>query len=492
MSRDDGRGAERTMMIEVAKLRPKAPAAPPARKPTPAPAPPPTPPPLPARAWKPFSFQRLDKVPKAQVRLLRNLEWMLPSVRSTGEVSEAVRKRLSEMLDESISIQAESVLMVHPSRLRRFVGSPAFLGVLAPVPSKARGLLEVDIALAHWAIDMLLGGTGEAVGLRPLTDIEEGVMTFVVLETLKALAPSLDAELPKLRLESIAPSLEEALAAMSEEESLAVVQLEVRFAAHSGYVRLFIPESVLAVAGPVAEAPIRRRRRTADALANAHRLANVKAWLRAEIGVVEISSGDLAQLRERDVVLVDGLTARPDKGEGGTARLRLGRGQAGYLDAELVVENERFQARVTGIVLGAAPPPGAPLEGGAEAADGGEGGGDEALPDEPRDDDEVGRPLGDDALDEATNPGAGRIDMDEAQAEGADLLNDIPLQLAVEIGRLPVTAEEVVGLKVGHVFDLNRQVGEPLDLSVNGKVVARGELVEVEGNLGVRIVELAG
>lgn len=82
--------------------------------------------------------------------------------------------------------------------------------------------------------------------------------------------------------------------------------------------------------------------------------------------------------------------------------------------------------------------------------------------------------------------------MEEGQAEGADLLNDVPLQIAVEIGRLPITAEEVVSIKVGHVFDLNRQVGEPLDLSVNGKIVARGELVEIEGNLGIRIVSLAG
>ena len=55
-----------------------------------------------------------------------------------------------------------------------------------------------------------------------------------------------------------------------------------------------------------------------------------------------------------------------------------------------------------------------------------------------------------------------------------------------------MSAEEVVGLKVGHVFDLNRVPGEPLDLSVNGKIVARGELVELEGNLGVRILSLAG
>lgn len=83
--------------------------------------------------------------------------------------------------------------------------------------------------------------------------------------------------------------------------------------------------------------------------------------------------------------------------------------------------------------------------------------------------------------------------MEDAQgAGGADLMNDIPLQISVELGRVSTTAEEVVALKVGHVFDLNRVAGEPLDLSVNGKVVARGELVEIDGNLGIRILSLAG
>ncbi len=486
MSRDEGPGAERTMMIDVSKIRPKpAPSGTQTRRPPPPPAPP-TAPALPIREWKPFTFQNLDKVSKTHVRLVRNLEWMLPNVRSSGEASESVRKRLSEMLDEKISLHAEYVHLIHPSKLRRYVGDPTFLGVLAPVPNKARGLLEVDIGLAHWAIDTLLGGTGEAVGLRPLTDIEEGVMTFVVLETLKALSPSLDSELPKLRLETVAPSLDEALAAVSEEENLAVVQLKALFGGHTGYVRIFVPESVLAVAGPSPQAPVRRHRRAADAHANAGRLANVKVWVRAEIGQVEISSGDLAQLRERDVVLVDGLTARPDQGQGGTAKLKLGLARAGCLEAEIAIENDRFVAKVNGFLLGEPPPPGAP----------GDAGDDDALPAEAGEgeasaDDSERMSLGD-GPDESTNPGAEKADMDEAQAEGADLLNDIPLQIAVEIGRLPITAEEVVGLKVGHVFDLNRQVGEPLDLSVNGKVVARGELVEIEGNLGIRIVSLAG
>lgn len=474
-------GGDRTMMIDISKIRPPKPASGTQNKrPPPPPAPPSRPPPT--REWKPFTFANLERVSKTHGRLARNLEWMLPNVRSTGEVSESVKKRLSDMLDEKISLQAEYVHFIHPSKLRRYVGDPTFLGVLAPIPNKARGLLEVDIGLAHWAIDTLLGGTGEAVGLRPLTDIEEGVMTFVVLETLKALAPALDSSLPKLRLETIAPSFDAAAAVMHEEETLGVVQLKAVFGGHTGYVRLFIPESVLAVAEPAADALVRRQRRAADAVEHASRLSNVKVWLRAEIGQVEISSGDLAQLRERDVVLVDGLTARPDQGQGGTAKLKLGLARTGYIDTEIAIENDRYTARVNGFVIGAPMPPGAPIEGGEEQAP--EGDGSEQS-------EEERMALGD-GPDESTNPGAERADMEEGQAEGADLLNDVPLQIAVEIGRLPITAEEVVSLKVGHVFDLNRQVGEPLDLSVNGKIVARGELVEIEGNLGIRIVSLAG
>ncbi|MFZ5469612.1 MAG: FliM/FliN family flagellar motor switch protein, partial [Myxococcota bacterium] len=86
----------------------------------------------------------------------------------------------------------------------------------------------------------------------------------------------------------------------------------------------------------------------------------------------------------------------------------------------------------------------------------------------------------------------GPVDQSMHKAEGGELLNDIPLQIAVELARVSITAEEVVALKVGEVLDLNRVPGEPVELSVNGKVVARGELVEVEGHLGVRVLSLAG
>ena len=80
--------------------------------------------------------------------------------------------------------------------------------------------------------------------------------------------------------------------------------------------------------------------------------------------------------------------------------------------------------------------------------------------------------------------------MEEAKTDGAELLGDIPLQVTVELGRVAFSAEEVVSLHVGQIIDLNRVPNEPVELSVHGKVVARGELVEVEGQVGVRILSL--
>jgi len=473
---------DRTMMIDTASIE-RRPPAPPGGAGRP-----------PARPWKPFRFSGLEKISKLQQQLVSRLEWMLPGIGPDGHVSETVRQRLHEMFEEDVTLHTEYVHVVAPKALRRYVGDPTFLAVLAPQPNKTRGFLEVEVGLAHAAIDMLLGGAGEAVSLRPLTDIEEGVMGYVLIETLKALAPSLDPSLPRLRLEGICRGFDDAMQLLGDESHLAVVQLKAVFGAHSGYVRLFIPASVLATANPPADSAIRNSRRAALAEANVGRLSSVKTWLRAEIGRTGISGGDLAQLRERDVILIDELTARPDKGEGGTARLRIGSGRVGVADAEIFLEENRFKAKVTGYTMGpevAEPiPPGDFQVGTANNEEAGEeaGGTTEGFATE-------GLGM---KVEESTNPmlhHPGRNPVDDntlKSQEGAELLNDIPLQISVELARVPVSAEDVVSMKIGQVIDLNRMAGEPIDLSVNGKIVARGELVEIEGNLGVRVLSLAG
>jgi flagellar motor switch protein FliN len=77
-------------------------------------------------------------------------------------------------------------------------------------------------------------------------------------------------------------------------------------------------------------------------------------------------------------------------------------------------------------------------------------------------------------------------------AAGADLsrLSDIPMELSVEIGRTHMTVGETLDLRVGSVVTLERLAGETADLLVNGSAIARGEVVVIDEQYGLRITEI--
>jgi flagellar motor switch protein FliN/FliY len=69
----------------------------------------------------------------------------------------------------------------------------------------------------------------------------------------------------------------------------------------------------------------------------------------------------------------------------------------------------------------------------------------------------------------------------------------VPVELAVEIGRTHMTIRETLALGPGSIVTLNRLAGEPVDLLVNGKPIARGEVVVIDEEFGLRVTEvLAG
>jgi len=72
-----------------------------------------------------------------------------------------------------------------------------------------------------------------------------------------------------------------------------------------------------------------------------------------------------------------------------------------------------------------------------------------------------------------------------------DLLLDIPLEVTVEIGRTRLAIRDLLQLGAGSVVELAKLAGEPLDVLVNGKPVARGEAVMVNDKFGVRLTEIA-
>ncbi len=73
---------------------------------------------------------------------------------------------------------------------------------------------------------------------------------------------------------------------------------------------------------------------------------------------------------------------------------------------------------------------------------------------------------------------------------GIDLILDVPLELTVELGRKRMFIKEVLELTVGSIVELDRVAGEPVDVLVNGRIMARGEVVVIEDNFGIRITEI--
>jgi flagellar motor switch protein FliN len=71
-----------------------------------------------------------------------------------------------------------------------------------------------------------------------------------------------------------------------------------------------------------------------------------------------------------------------------------------------------------------------------------------------------------------------------------DLILDVAVTISLEVGRTKITVRELLGLTQGSILELDRLAGEPLDVLVNGRCVARGEVVVVNDKFGIRLIEV--
>ncbi len=71
-----------------------------------------------------------------------------------------------------------------------------------------------------------------------------------------------------------------------------------------------------------------------------------------------------------------------------------------------------------------------------------------------------------------------------------EVLLDIPLSISVELGKAKCYVKDLLNLTVGSIVELDRLAGDPVDILVNGKIFAKGEVVVIDENFGVRIQEI--
>ncbi|MGA3025234.1 MAG: flagellar motor switch protein FliN [Bryobacteraceae bacterium] len=95
------------------------------------------------------------------------------------------------------------------------------------------------------------------------------------------------------------------------------------------------------------------------------------------------------------------------------------------------------------------------------------------------------------AAEPARNAGGAGLDEDAIRrSRKMDLLLDVELPVSVSFGRAQLLLKDVIKLTTGSIIELNRSISEPVDVIVNNCVIARGEVVVVEGNFGVRVHEV--
>lgn len=70
------------------------------------------------------------------------------------------------------------------------------------------------------------------------------------------------------------------------------------------------------------------------------------------------------------------------------------------------------------------------------------------------------------------------------------LIMDVPLDVSVELGKARKTIKEILELQQGSIIQLDKMAGEPVDLLVNGKLIAKGEVVVIDENYGIRITTI--
>jgi flagellar motor switch protein FliM len=320
--------------------------------------------------------------------------------------------------------------------------------------SEHKVLCDLDPSIATLAIDRLLGGNGDVGRIqRPLTEIEEGVLSFILLKAMTFVHDGWETgkELA-LTLDRFASRLEELQAIIDAEPGYHAISLSLTVGKKVGYLRCLIPDTLITthfqqlVAQSNANEIEQRHMRTVFAA-----LGEREVLGRVEVAQLDLGSDDIADLETGDIVILENhqLTLSP-QGVKGMAFVKLGLGRNGGLKAQIETDGDRLRLVVASIVVQEEPAE-------AQMADSGE------------------NPVAEDNLPET---------------EG--LLRDVPAPVVVELGRIRMNTAQVIRLRQGQILRLPRGPSDPVDLVVNGKVFARGELIEVDGELGVRLLQVTG
>lgn len=471
---------------------------------------------------RPFKLAELEHIPRAQRDLHRALNRTMPETLFEPGFRRKIANLLQRYVQMDIDLWFHAARIVETNRLRSLIPGAACILVIGLAPRAEKILIEVDLQFVYRVINKLLGAKGAVDIHRPLTEIEQGVFLFIALKVLALVQQGwAHPEQIALRVEDVRSDVKSTADILKYEKRWLSLSWKLTFDLDVGGVRVLVPESlsrsVVLQRPPPGSALAERQRRLIRKRFDRIRGASAEAWI--EVGRIQLDGGALVGVDPGDIILMDETKLSFDNGVAyGAAQMRIGLGRHGYLQGDLRVEDRQQVFEVQEIVIEEVPDAHDPIEGhgdfenpeqvvaeyedGSQENDDGSTAADDVfdedfgIDDENEGDDEEYQEEGygeegygdqeqEEQEEEEEEPPA---DDNLEQAEA--LLGDIPMVLIVELGRVQLTADEVVRLRPGQLIELGRSPADPVDLVVNGKLVAKGELVEIEGALGVKLLNL--
>lgn len=377
-------------------------------------------------------------------------------------------------------------------RAREGEASQRMYVMLAVEPEAVELALEIDAGFASALAARMLGeDAAQAQTLRAVSKIERAVIEFLFLSLLHELNTS--AGVPVFRLVALtdnppaylvpkpqahAPAHAKASTAGGRNTRGIVASVRVGVASVAGVVRVVFDAASLD-ALDAGRNPLLSERREgegadADRLARYRRLTETAA-LHLLVGETELGVADLAELEGGDVVIVErpSVNWRGGRLQGGEVRVRAGDGMSVVLAGEAQIA--RAGQRGTGRLV----------------APGDNRGGEIRLSLQSVSVEESARRRGA-GVEERLSMEEDSAEMEASGAEDAGVLDGLLLSVRVELAARRITLDELARLRAGQILELGCRATDTVELVAEGRRIASGELVDVEGQLGVRITRLAG
>jgi type III secretion system YscQ/HrcQ family protein len=392
-------------------------------------------------------------------------------------------------------LHVASLKLESAQRLAESVPTHAQVAIVRLEPANVRAFVEVDLPLATLCVSRVLGSpaaSASAAGLatalkdgaptlRPLSEVEKGVLELLFVKLLDAAQArwGADAELT-FHLEALVDGKDPRVARTAagiKQCVLATVGLD--FDGRRDSVRVALPDTTVQALAPRFERVVARAGEHGLELCERFRdlTALAEVALSGSVGHAKLTRAELQACTVGDVFVPDELTIGVEGGAlKGKVELKVvgGRGRAKVVCELAELSDERVVVQVASVEVAphgrseARKVPGdGEVEYQGEGGEGGEGGG----------------------LSTEEIAAAAGLETGEDGA-GAAVLDDVPLPLVVELGRVSMTVRELASLRKGQVIELGHDPKDPVSLVFEGHVIGAGKLVNVEGEIGVQITSL--